>query len=104
MSFPEADVAQADASIVLDPVLDIRAAVPLHRELMDRRGAPLRIDGRNVERIGGQCAAILLSAARSWAGDGMSLVLDEPSESLCDGLRVLGLDASRIAGAEIKPA
>lgn len=104
MSSTETEAAEAVASIDLDPVLDIRAAAPLHRELMERRGTPLRLDGRNVERIGGQCAAILLSAARSWAGDGVPLVLDEPSEGLCEGLRTLGLDASSIAGAETELA
>lgn len=90
------DIAADRAELILPPVLDLRAAVPLHRDLLDRCGAPLRIDARAVERIGGQCAAVLLSAGRQWAADGHELRLESISPALRDGLTLLGIEPSQI--------
>lgn len=94
------DGESGEVKIVLGSVLDIRAASGLHRELLDRRGTPLRVDGAEVERIGGQCAAVLLSAARSWAADGQPFVLEGASPALREGLELLGLDVRDIGGQQ----
>lgn len=85
------------AELALAPILDIRAATPLHRDILERCGAPLRIDASAVERIGAQCAAILLAAGRQWEADGHALHLDGVSPAMRDGLTVLGIDPSQIA-------
>lgn len=96
------DTSEDAAQLVLTPILDMRAAAPLHRDLLERRGASIVVDASAVERIGGQCAAILLSAHRSWAGDGHEMHLTGMSPGLAEGLRLLGIDPAQI-GAE-RPA
>ena len=51
--------------IILDSVLDLRAAAPLADEFKARRGADINIDASNVERLGAQCAQVLLSAEKN---------------------------------------
>ncbi|WP_182085031.1 STAS domain-containing protein [Aureimonas sp. ME7] len=88
---------QSPAQVVtLGPVLDVRAATPLHRELSDLRGQPIVVNAQGVERIGGQCAAVLLSAARSWRGDGQDFELTEASEGFEEGWQLLGLDMAEL--------
>lgn len=87
---------ESGADLVLAPILDVRAAVPLHRELLDRRGASIVVDASAVERIGGQCAAILLSARRSWSSDGHELRIAGTSPALQEGLKLLGIDPAEI--------
>lgn len=63
------------AVVVLSPVLDIRAAEPLRAELLALRGQAVSLDASRVERLGGLCLQVLLSARRTWASDGQSLTL-----------------------------
>jgi len=63
------------ASVVLPPVLDIRAAGPLQAEILGLRGQPLTIDASAVERLGGLCLQVLLSARSTWAADGQTLTV-----------------------------
>lgn len=63
------------AVVVLSPVLDIRAAEPLRGELLALRGQAVSLDASRVERLGGLCLQVLLSARRTWATDGQSLTL-----------------------------
>ncbi len=61
------------AAVVLPAVLDIRAAAPLQAEILGLRGQPLTLDASAVERLGGLCLQVLLSARATWAADGQSL-------------------------------
>ncbi|WP_287799477.1 STAS domain-containing protein, partial [Acidiphilium sp.] len=56
--------------LMLDPILDLKAASPLAQALLARRGGDLRIDAGAVERLGGQCLQVLLSARATWEADG----------------------------------
>lgn len=63
------------ASVVLPAVLDIRAAGPLQAEILASRGQPLALDASAVERLGGLCLQVLLSARSTWAADGQALTV-----------------------------
>ena len=62
-------------SVVLPSVLDIRAAGPLQAEILGLRGQPLTLDVSAVERLGGLCLQVLLSARATWAADGQPLTV-----------------------------
>ena len=47
------------ATVVLAPVLDLRAAEPLKGELLAARGQALTLDGSAVEWLGGLCLQLL---------------------------------------------
>jgi chemotaxis protein CheX len=51
--------------IELPDVLDLKAATPLTVEFLSMRGRPLDVDASRVERLGGQCLQVLLSAAKT---------------------------------------
>lgn len=70
------------ATVVLAPVLDLRAAEPLKGELLAARGQALTLDGSAVERLGGLCLQLLLSAIRTWRADGQALTFVNASEAL----------------------
>jgi len=63
------------AAVVLPAVLDIRAAAPLKAEILGLRGQPLTLDASAVERLGGLCLQVLLSARSTWAADGQALTV-----------------------------
>lgn len=81
------------ASLTLDPVLDLRAAGPLRAALLERRGAALRVDASGVERLGGLCLQVLLSAQHTWAEDGLSFAIFGRSDSFREATRLLGASA-----------
>jgi chemotaxis protein CheX len=83
---------QADtpAALSLPAVLDLNAAAPLARELGDLRGRPLILDGSAVQRLGGQCLQVLLSAKATWAADGQDFSLAGPSDELTAALALAG--------------
>ena len=80
----------SDCAVSLPPVLDLQAAEPLRAELMAQRGRSLTIDASQVSRLGGLCLQVLLSARKTWAEDGVSFRLDEPSEALTEQLAAFG--------------
>jgi chemotaxis protein CheX len=63
------------AVLALPAVLDIRAAEPLKADLLALRGQPVALDASNVERLGGLCLQVLLSARRTWAAEEKALTL-----------------------------
>ncbi len=78
------------AVLPLAPALDAGAAAPLRDALLERRGVALGLDGSNVERIGGLCLQVLLSAAEAWAFDRTSFGIVNASEALLQGLERMG--------------
>ena len=48
-----------------------------------------------VERLGGLCLQVLLSAQRTWAADGHDLVVDPASEAFNDQWNAFGAPAMR---------
>ena len=76
--------------VVLPSVLDIHAAEPLRVELLGLRGRSVVVDGSGVERLGGLCLQVLLSAQQTWARDGHSLVIDAVSRDFADQWNAFG--------------
>ena len=67
--------------IALSAVLDLRAADPLKAQLLAVRGQETALDASAVERLGGLCLQVLLSAQRTWIGDGQILRFGAVSEA-----------------------
>lgn len=67
-------------TLILSDVLDLNAAEPLKAELLALRGHPVVLDASAVQRLGGLCLQILLSAKKTWAADGVNLSLGSVSQ------------------------
>jgi len=78
------------ASVTLPAVLDLQQAGPLRDQLLALRGQSVIIDGSAVERLGGLCLQVLISAQQTWARDGLSLIIDEASESFANQWNAFG--------------
>lgn len=83
-------LAQDDAKFKLPAVLDLKAASPLAAALLDRRGADLIVDAAAVQRLGGQCLQVLLSAQASWREDEKALVIVDASMEFCSAIDLFG--------------
>lgn len=77
-------------TVILPAVLDLKAAAPLQAELLAVRGGPVGIDASAVERLGGLCLQVLLSARATWADDGQALSLSATSPPFSDQWRAFG--------------
>ena len=84
----------------LPEMLDITAAQPLAGEFLAARGADLTIDASSVQRLGGLCLQVLLSAQATWAAEGHSFEVAAPSPELIEGLALFG--ASDLVAASIE--
>ena len=80
----EAGLQPAHSRLQLEPVLDLGAAERLHGQLIGLRGAPLDIDASQVERLGGLCLQVLLSARNTWIADGQPAVISQTSTAFED--------------------
>lgn len=87
--------------LVLQPVLDLKAAEPLKVAFIERRGQSLEIDASAVQRLGGLCLQVLLSARKTWAEDGQSLLIGARSEIFNENMRTFGAEGRfEYAGAD----
>jgi chemotaxis protein CheX len=78
------------ATVGLPSNLDLQAAEPLRAELMALRGRPVDLDASQVNRMGGLCLQVLLSARATWSADGLPLRLEQPSEAFTEQLAAFG--------------
>ncbi|MEG0819296.1 MULTISPECIES: STAS domain-containing protein [unclassified Brevundimonas] len=83
--------------IALPAVLDLRAAEPLKMQLLAVRGQAATLDASAVERLGGLCLQVLLSALQTWRSDGKSLSFVNVSEPMIAQWSALGASASDLA-------
>ena len=83
--------------ISLPPLMGITAAAPLTNEFLLCRGKDVTIDASAVERVGGQCLQVLLSAAATWAHDGMELDFVNPSTNFTEALETAGLGLENLS-------
>ncbi len=77
--------------VELAAALDLTAVAALLADVKARRGAPLILDGSNVQRIGGLCLQVLLAAHDAWRVDGCEFQL-KASDALAAGLRQMGAE------------
>ena len=82
--------APGPANLDLAPVLDLKAAAPLHQALMALRGRDVTVNASAVERLGAQCFQVLLSARNTWSEEGVRFAVTEPSETFVETLALLG--------------
>ncbi len=82
-----------DGFFALPAVLDLTAAEPLHRALLDRvrAGDPLVVAGAAVERVSTAVIQVLLAAATEARSRGSSFLLRDASPVLTDALVDLGV-------------
>ncbi len=86
--------------VELPGVLDLKAAAPLAAEILSLRGRPIDIDASHVERLGGQCLQVLLSAAKTWKAAKTSFAVINPSSDFAESLARLGVSAAEFHGQE----
>lgn len=82
--------ASSAISLKLRPVLDLTAAEPLKFELLALRGQPVSIDASEVERIGGLCLQVLMSAHKTWSQEDVPFSVGAASSNFEDGMSQLG--------------
>ncbi len=87
MSKPE----DVPLTLRLAKVLDLAAAAPLKDELTQFRGRGAVLDASDVQRLGTQCAQVLLSARRTWLAESQSFEIKDASEAFCEGVNRLGV-------------
>ncbi len=80
------------APLALPAHLDLVAAAPLRSEILARRGQPLDLDGSAVQRLGGLCLQVLLSARAAWTADNQPFRLLAPSQALSEAISTLGAE------------
>lgn len=79
-------------NMTLDPVLDLRAAASLKESLLAVRGEDVVLDASEVQRLGGQCLQVLLSAKRTWGVDGRIFTISPQSQSFATSLKLFGAE------------
>ncbi|BDA82706.1 chemotaxis protein CheX [Aureimonas sp. SA4125] len=91
-----------DALVIDLPAhLDLTAAAPLAERFLAARGEAIAIDASKVERLGGQCLQVLLSAVVTWKADLTPLSIIQPSDGFESGLKLLGLSVDSLIEKEI---
>jgi chemotaxis protein CheX len=97
---PEESLAVADASesveevgpfLQLPAILDLKAAGKLAAAFLARRGMDVTVGAGEVQRLGGQCLQVLLSAQASWREDQHSMRFEAPSADLRSALELFGI-------------
>lgn len=78
------------ASLSLPAILDLAQAETLKAALLPMRGQSVVIDASRVERLGGLCLQVLISAQKTWASDGHVLKIDDVSREFADQWKAFG--------------
>jgi chemotaxis protein CheX len=84
------DTPENGAALLLPAILDLKAAAPLAAAFLARRGTDIVVDAAAVQRLGGQCLTVLLSAQASWAEDARTLTFENPSPEFCAAIELFG--------------
>jgi chemotaxis protein CheX len=92
--------AETDDALRLPECLDLLAAKPLARALLERRGKPIVLDGSSVRQLGAQCVQVLLSAKRTWSVDGVALSIVNCTPRMIGDLQLLGIDSTTLTSGE----
>lgn len=82
----------------LPQILDLGAAASLREALLAARGSPLELDASGVERLGGLCLQVMLSAQRTWDSDGIAFRVRNPSGAFREAARLMA--APELCGQE----
>ncbi len=91
---------EPEGALRLPECLDLLAATPLARTLLERRGKPIVLDGSSVHQLGAQCVQVLLSAKRTWGADGFPLSIVNFAPRMIEDLQLLGIDSTTFTTGE----
>jgi chemotaxis protein CheX len=78
------------AIVSLPAILDLKEAKILADQLSTVRGRPLKLDASRVERLGGLCLQVLLSARNTWAAENLPIAVVDSSPAFTDALATFG--------------
>lgn len=90
----------SDTNLTLDAKLDLRAASTLKEGILVNRGHDLNLDATDVTQMGALCLQVIRSAAKTWAQDGHTLTLTNPSIECAEQLHLLGFTSETICNWE----
>lgn len=85
----------------LSAVLDLNEASILHGKLGGMRGANIVIDASGVERVGVQCAQVLVAAARAWNTEGKTFAVEKASDAFDKTMQLIGVNLDNVVAQEI---
>lgn len=88
-------------SLKLPTVLDLNEASNLHGQLMSMRGSDIVIDASGVERVGVQCAQVLVAGARAWEQDKKSFLVQKASDAFDKTMQLIGINPGNLVAKEI---
>jgi chemotaxis protein CheX len=88
-------------NLKLSAVLDLNEASALHGQLMSMRGSDIVIDASGVERVGVQCAQVLVAGAKAWDQDEKSFLVDKASDAFEKTMQLIGIDPANLVAKEI---
>jgi chemotaxis protein CheX len=77
-------------TLELPPVMGLTAAAPLAARLVALQGSPVVLEASQVERLGGLCLQVLLSASITWATTNTPFTIHNPSPGFQDAWNLLG--------------
>ena len=92
----------ANGTLKLSPVLDLNEATTLHGKLMSMRGSNIAIDASEVERLGVQCAQVLIAGARAWQADKKTYAVEKSSDAFAKTMQLIGIDTDHLVAKEIQ--
>jgi chemotaxis protein CheX len=87
--------------VSLPEVLDLKAATPLAAQFLSLRGLDIAVDASRVQRVGGQCLQVLLSAVATWNHDGLALDFINLSPEFVENLQLLGIRPPTIIDGDL---
>jgi chemotaxis protein CheX len=91
----------ASGSLALAPVLDLNEASVLHGKLMSMRGSNIVIDASAVERVGVQCAQVLVAGAKAWQADKKTFEIEKASDAFDKTMQLIGINEDNLVAKEI---
>lgn len=83
--------------IVLQPKLDLPAAGPLTKSILDLGDGDIVLDAKDVSQIGALCIQVMLAAATSAKKAGHALSLINANDRILEQISYFGLTPESIA-------
>ena len=93
--------AAGPGSLKLSAVLDLNEASVLHGKLMSMRGSDIVLDASSVERVGVQCAQVLVAGVKAWETDKKSFLVEKASDAYQKTMQLIGIDNGNLVAKEI---
>jgi chemotaxis protein CheX len=90
----------AGRTLQLPDILDLTCAGPLAESFRALRGVELAVDAARVQRVGAQCAQVIMSAVATWKVDEVALCITDPSPEFSETFSLLGLGLAEISTEE----